>query len=117
MIENFNTDWLFHLGDVPDAKEMAFDDSDWRAVRVPHDWSAELSFTQEETGGCTAFLPGGIGWYRKSFTVPESSQGKVVRIDFDGVYNNSDVWINGRHLGHRPYGYSPFSYDMSQYPN
>ncbi len=114
LTENFNRGWMFNLGDVPEAKFAGFDDSGWRAVRVPHDWSVELSFTQENAGGCTAFLPGGIGWYRKTFTVPESAKGKLVRIEFDGVYNNSDVWINGHHLGHRPYGYSPFSYEISE---
>ncbi|VGO17565.1 Beta-galactosidase BoGH2A [Pontiella desulfatans] len=113
-VEDFNRGWKFNLGNVPEAKAAAFDDSGWRGVKLPHDWSVELSFTNN-AGGCTAWLPGGIGWYRKTFMVPAASQGKTVRVDFDGVYNNSDVWINGRHLGHRPYGYTPFSYDLSEH--
>lgn len=114
-VEDFNRNWKFHLGDVPEASGS--DDVQWRDVRLPHDWSVELSFTTNNAGGCTGFLPGGIGWYRKTFTVPESSRGKVVRIDFDGIYNNSEVWINGHLLGTRPYGYTPFSCDLSKYLN
>lgn len=115
VVQDFNRGWKFKLGDVPEAHHAQFDDSTWDAVRLPHDWSVGLSFTQEEAGGCTGFLPGGIGWYRKSFNVPASSKDEIVRLDFDGVYNNSDVWINGHHLGHHPYGYAPFSYDLSRY--
>lgn len=117
MIENFNREWIFNLGDVPGAQVSGFDDSGWRGVCLPHDWSVELSFGTNNAGGCTGFLPGGIGWYRKHFIAPESSRGKTVRIDFDGVYNNSDVWINGHHVGHRPYGYSPFSYEIQDFLN
>ncbi|MDF7825583.1 glycoside hydrolase family 2 TIM barrel-domain containing protein [Pontiellaceae bacterium B12227] len=117
MTEDFNAGWVFNLGDVAGAEARAFKDAAWRSVKLPHDWSVELSFTTEDAGGCTGFLPGGIGWYRKTFTVPASSKGQLVRIDFDGVYNNSDVWINGHHLGHRPYGYSPFSYDLTEHLN
>ena len=113
IVEDFNNHWFFHLGDEPKAEAPDFDDAGWQAATLPHDWSVALPFTTEEAGGCTAFLPGGIGWYRKSFAVPESFKGKVVRIDFDGVYNNADVWINGHHLGQRPYGYAPFSYNLS----
>jgi hypothetical protein len=117
MMEGFDKGWRFHFGDVSSAKEVAFDDADWQAVRLPHDWSVEQSFSEENTGGCTGFLPGGIGWYRKTFSVPASSRGQGVRIDFDGVYNNSDVWINGHHLGRRPFGYIPFSYNLSEHLN
>ena len=82
---------------------------------MPHDWSVEHSFTQEKTSGATAYLPGGIGWYRKSFTLPSNSSNKVTWIEFDGVYSNSEVWINGEYLGKRPYGYIPFKYDLTQY--
>ncbi|VGO22481.1 glycoside hydrolase family 2 TIM barrel-domain containing protein [Pontiella sulfatireligans] len=116
-VDNFNADWKFNLGDVTEAKGAAYDDAAWRGVQLPHDWSVELSFTTEDAGGCTGFLPGGIGWYRKTFTVPASSKGRVVRVDFDGVYSNSEVWINGHHLGMHPYGYSPFSYDLSKHLN
>ncbi|MEO0796739.1 MAG: sugar-binding domain-containing protein [Verrucomicrobiota bacterium] len=114
---DFNENWQFHLGDVPAAKEQSFDDSKWRTLTVPHDWSVELSFTQENAGGSTAFLPGGIGWYRKSFTLPESAKSQVTWVEFDAIYNNAEVWINGHKLGFHPYGYTPFSYDLTPYLN
>ncbi|WP_052293074.1 sugar-binding domain-containing protein [Coraliomargarita akajimensis] len=114
---HFNDNWQFILEDVPAAKEASFDSSAWRTLKVPHDWSVELSFTQEKAGGSTAYLPGGIGWYRKSFTLPESAKEQVTWIEFDGIYNNAEVWINGHYLGMRPYGYVAFSYDLSQYLN
>lgn len=117
VVDDFSKDWKFKLGDVPEAKAESFDDAEWRTLNVPHDWSVEHSFTTNETGGCTAFLPGGIGWYRKTFTVPDESKGRIVRIDFDGIYNNSEVWINGHYLGKRPFGYIPFSYDLSEHLN
>ena len=80
--QDFNFDWTFTRGDPADAQSPAFDDSGWRAVRLPHDWSVELSFTQEETGGSTAFLPGGIGWYRKHFQVPEEYRDEKIFIQF-----------------------------------
>ena len=111
--QDFNFGWKFSRGDSPEATLPAFDDSAWRDIRLPHDWSVEESFTQEETAGATAFLPGGIGWYRKRFTLPQEAQGKVTWIEFDGVYNNAKVWINGHPLGQRPYGYIPFRYDLT----
>ncbi|WOO39307.1 sugar-binding domain-containing protein [Rubellicoccus peritrichatus] len=114
---NFNADWLFHLGDIPEAFKTDQDDSSWRQLNVPHDWSAEQSFTQEDAGGSTAFLPGGIGWYRKHFKMPDSASDQITRIEFDGIYNNAEVWINGHYLGMRPYGYVPFSYDLTAHLN
>ncbi|QBG49219.1 glycoside hydrolase family 2 protein [Verrucomicrobia bacterium S94] len=114
---NFSADWRFFPGDAPEAMAAVFDDSAWRRLDVPHDWSVEHAFSTNETGGCTAFLPGGIGWYRKSFEIPESGKGRIYRIDFDGVYNNSEVWVNGHYLGKRPYGYIPFSYELTEYLN
>lgn len=115
IVQDFNFDWKFHLGDVPNAEKKTFNDHSWKTVRLPHDWSVELSFTPENTAGATAFLPGGIGWYRKTFDVPASWQNQQTRIEFDGVYSNSEVWINGHLLGKHPYGYSPFSYDLTPY--
>ena len=112
---DFNFDWKFYWGDVENAHAVDFDDNDWRDIRLPHDWSVEHVFTQENTAGATAFLPGGIGWYRKSFTMPASAKNKVTRVEFDGVYTNAEVWINGEYLGKRPYGYIPFSYDVTSY--
>ncbi len=112
-VERFDGGWRFMLGDPPAALGEAFDDSAWTPVRLPHDWSIGLSFTTNDAGGCTAFLPGGVGWYRKAFVVPEKSRGKVVRVDFDGVYNNAEVWINDHFLGFHPYGYTPFAFELS----
>jgi beta-galactosidase len=87
-------------------------------VDLPHDWSIEGPFdAKNPTGGAGGFLPAGIGWYRKTFTVPAADRGKLVFIDFDGVMANSDVWINGFHLGKRPYGYVGFRYELTPHVN
>jgi len=99
----FDFGWKFNIGDAYNAKERAFDDSEWRKLDLPHDWSIEQEFSQEYAS-CTGYLPGGIGWYRKTFAVPESYKGKMVSIQFDGIYNNSEVWANGHFLGYRPNG-------------
>ncbi|MDL2211121.1 DUF4982 domain-containing protein [Bacteroides sp. OttesenSCG-928-M17] len=112
--ESFNENWKFHNGDTPDASDPAYDDSDWRVLQLPHDWSIEQPFNRENpsaTGG--GFLPGGIGWYRKSFRFDEKDIEKRLFIDFDGVYMNSEVFINGHSLGVRPFGYIGFRYDLT----
>lgn len=112
--ERFNDGWHFHLGDIPEARAPRFDDSGWRELELPHDWAIEGDFSEEHPSGSGGgALPGGIGWYRKSFSLAPSDEGKKVFIDFDGVYMNSDVWINGTHLGHRPFGYISFRYDLT----
>lgn len=115
---DFNKDWKFFLGNDSLAYEEGHDDSKWRKLNLPHDWSIESDFKKEapatNQGGS---LPGGIGWYRKSFMVPLADSGRIFRIDFDGVYRNSEVWINGNYLGKRPYGYVPFSYELTKYLN
>lgn len=115
---NFNDGWRFQRetnGSIAGAQTPAFDDSAWRELNLPHDWSIELDFNPNSPatheGG---FLDGGIGWYRKTFTLPESMAGKSISIDFDGVYMNSSTYLNGRLLGTYPYGYNPFSYDISE---
>ncbi len=111
---SFDADWRFLKSDVPGAEKPAFTDATWRRLNVPHDWSIEGPIDQtNKTGGAGAFLPGGVGFYRKSFTLPTSSQRKRVFIEFDGVMANSDVWINGVHLGKRPFGYVSFRYEMT----
>ena len=115
--EDFNFDWRFHYGDVENGFYIETNDDNWSEVRLPHDWSVEHSFTQENTGGATAFLPGGIGWYRKYFNIPTSYRDRKTCIQFDGVYTNSEVWINGHRLGERPFGYAPFSYDLTPHLN
>jgi len=115
---SFNQDWRFHLGDVSDGQRPDLDDSQWRTLNVPHDWSIEGAFDEKSPAGTGGgALNGGIGWYRKTFTVPLSSKGKSVFIDFDGVYRNSEVWINGNYLGKRPYGYSSFQYELTRFLN
>jgi beta-galactosidase len=112
----FNFDWKFLKGDNSDAFKIKFDDSDWRIVDLPHDFSIEGPF-KKEYASSTGYLPGGIGWYRKEFIVPDSIKGKKVFIQFDGIYKNSEVWINEHFLGKRPYGYSSFQYDLTPYLN
>lgn len=114
-VVNFNEGWSFHLGDVAGAEQEDFDASSWRVLNVPHDWSIEQNYTTIKTAGSTGFLPAGIGWYRKTFELKAKELSKVTHIEFDGVYCNSEVWINGHYLGIRPYGYIPFSYDLSKY--
>ncbi len=115
-IDDFCASWKFQLGDVPNGSDPGFNDSQWRVLDLPHDWSIEGEFSKDNpaTPGGGA-LPGGMGWYRKAFSVPESSKGKAVFIEFDGVYRNSQVWINGNELGKRPYGYSSFRYELTQF--
>jgi beta-galactosidase len=110
---SFDSAWKFHLGDVSGAQGATFDDSAWTSLDVPHDWSISLPFNQSslsvESGG---YLDGGIGWYRKSFTLPASS-GQKVFVQFDGVYMDSTVYLNGTQVCARPYGYSSFECDLT----
>ena len=107
--------WRFQLGDEPRAAQPVFDDTAWRTLDVPHDWSIEGVFSTppagENNGG---YFPHGIGWYRKTFALAADASRKVV-VEFDGVYMNSEVWINGRFLGRRPYGYIGFRYDLTEF--
>lgn len=112
-IDDFNFDWKFSLEDKPGAEKSDCNDSSWSNIRLPHDWSIEQSYSQTNTSSSTGFLPGGIGWYRKTFNLPEEDQGKTIWIEFDGVYNNSRVYLNGVLVGSRPNGYSSFSFDLS----
>ena len=113
---DFNKGWKFFLGNDSLAIDPGFDDSRWRSLSLPHDWSIESDFIKEVPatiqGGS---LPGGIGWYRKTFILPASAKNKNISIEFDGVYKNSEVWINGHYLGKRPYGYVAFSYDLTPF--
>jgi beta-galactosidase len=117
-ISNFDKDWHFHLGNVNEGEKTSLIDANWRLLNLPHDWSIEGKFSKDNLatpeGGA---LPGGIGWYRKTFTVPAASKNRLVYIDFDGVYQKSDVWINGHHLGFRPNGYISFRYELTPYLN
>ncbi|WP_308599779.1 glycoside hydrolase family 2 TIM barrel-domain containing protein [uncultured Dysgonomonas sp.] len=113
---DFTEGWKFYLGDDSIAYNTQYDDAKWRILDLPHDWSIEADFSLKNpaTPGGGA-LPGGIGWYRKDFVVDKSDEGKNVYIDFDGIYWNSKVWINGHLLGERPNGYISFRYDLTPY--
>lgn len=104
--------WRFHLGECEEAWYKGYDDSSWRKVMVPHDWSVEAPFSKTYSSG-TGYLQGGTGWYRARFHLPEEYRGKRVRLVFDGVYKNSQVFCNSYYLGKRPNGYISFSYDIS----
>jgi beta-galactosidase len=115
---NFNRDWRFNLGDVTNGQAPDLDDTKWRALNLPHDWSIEGEFSEKNPAGIGGgALPGGMGWYRKTFNLPETAKGKFVFIDFDGVYRNSEVWINGHFLGKRPNGYISFQYNLTRWLN
>src|SRR5438874_7595829 len=114
VILDFDPDWKFHLGDVIRGEDVALNDSSWRTLDLPHDWSIEGEFSARNPAGAGGgALPGGVGWYRKAFAVAERDSNQLVFVEFDGVYRNSQVWINGHYLGKRPYGYSSFSYELT----
>jgi beta-galactosidase len=125
----FDSDWKFLKGNPSNAQSPNFDDSKWRTLDLPHDWSIEdLSgqspdsiigpFSKSSVGKmCTGYTVGGIAWYRKNFTSDKLEKGKTVYLQFDGIYMNSDVWINGKHVGNHPYGYTSFYYDISSFLN
>ncbi|GAA4736229.1 beta-galactosidase GalB [Flavisolibacter ginsenosidimutans] len=104
------------MGNDSAANKVSYNDSKWRTLNLPHDWSIEGTFSETyPTTFNQGALPAGIGWYRKTFSLPLSSKNKIVSIRFDGVYRNSEVWINGHYLGKRPYGYSSFQYELTPY--
>jgi beta-galactosidase len=121
---DFDPDWKFVLVNAEDvtdptgaytnAYEPSFDDSSWQAVDLPHDWSIHLTpVAAPYTVSYNGFLPGGLGWYRKTFTLPSWMTGKRIAVEFDGVYENSYVYVNGSLLGNHPYGYTGFHYDLT----
>ncbi|MGE4587681.1 MAG: glycoside hydrolase family 2 TIM barrel-domain containing protein, partial [Mangrovibacterium sp.] len=108
----FDMDWRFHPGDPDGAENINYKDNDWRVLNLPHDWSIEGEYDEQAiTGGSGGYLPAGIGWYRKHFKLPATSQN--LWIEFDGVYMNSEVWINGHSLGKHVNGYTSFYYDIT----
>ena len=112
----FNKGWKFHQGDIRNGGQNTDDTTIWRNVTLPHDWSIEGPFS-DEWASATGYLPGGIGWYKKTFNVPASWQSKKVFIYFDGVYKNSTVWLNGHYIGNRPNGFIPFEYELTKFLN
>lgn len=116
--ENFDFDWKFTKGDFQKASEVSFDDKGWEQLNVPHDWSILDTFAEDNpTGRPGGFASGGVGWYRKHFTLDDKDAASLISIEFGGVYENSEVWINGHYLGKRPFGYISFNYDMTPYLN
>ena len=109
-----NKGWRFHLGECEDAWYKGYKADHWQKVMIPHDWSIEKPFSKDYSSG-TGYLAGGIGWYRLMFRLTEKYKGKCIRIVFDGVYKNSQVWCNSYYLGKRPNGYASFSYDISDF--
>lgn len=111
---SFDDDWLFSRSEDQNPEAIAFDDRAWRRLSVPHDWSIEGPFEEKNpTGGAGGFLPSGVGWYRKHFTLSAAAESQRVFVAFDGVMENSRVWINGTFLGERPSGYVSFRYDLT----
>jgi hypothetical protein len=108
------TDWKFNLGDVTYGENELFDDSKWENVQVPHDWSVK-QIPSPQYASCMGYLPGGIGWYRTKVTIPASATDKRFFVYFEGVYNNSEVFFNGRWLGKHYDGYTSFMYDVTPY--
>jgi beta-galactosidase len=107
-------DWKFHLGDPAGAQDPGFDDQSWRLLDLPHDWAFEAPFAPDAAQGDRGgYKPGGIGWYRRTLDLPPAGQGRHVRLEFDGVYMNSQVWLNGRAVGGRAYGYLSFTCDLT----
>jgi len=114
----FDYNWKFFLGDASEAKSNNYDDESWRKLDLPHDWSIEGKVNpKNSTGGGGGYFPAGIGWYRKTFQIPDAWKANRIAIYFEGIYMNSEVFINGKSLGVRPYGYTSFSYDLTPYLN
>lgn len=113
---DLNQNWKFSLSGSDAAKSPKFDDNDWKTVNVPHDWAFNKGISIDgQQGDKGGYFDGGLGWYRKSFDVSGAWLDKRVVIDFEGVYMNSEVWINGHYLGKKAYGYISFQYDIGQY--
>ena len=111
--QSFDKDWRFVLGDSAQMAKADYNDSWWRQLDVPHDWAREGDFyVGNPSGAGGGALPGGIGWYRKHFSLDKIEK---VFLEFDGVYMNSTVYVNGQKVGFRPYGYSSFEYDITPY--
>jgi beta-galactosidase len=114
--QRFNFDWKFALGDAAENSAINFDDSTWRKLDLPHDWSIEgKSEKNNPSGGDGGFYPMGTGWYRKTFSAPKEWKNQKIAIYFEGVYMNAQVFINGKSVGIQPYGYTSFEYDLTPY--
>lgn len=110
-LHHLETEWRFHRGDIDEGADPALDDSDWVPVEIPHDWSIKGPFDPDTAGKQQqGFAPGGAGWYRRD--LPGDIAGDAT-LRFDGVYRDFDVYVDGEHIGHRPYGYSTVTYDLA----
>lgn len=114
--------WKFHLGDLSGGESLELDDSSWRNLNLPHDWSIEdIGDTGSPLDSAaigainTGYFRGGTAWYRKQLDVPEGMEDKRYYLQFDGIYMDADIWVNGIHLGNHPYGYTSFWYDISEH--
>lgn len=118
IVRNFDDNWSFVQQDAAGAEKVDYDASKWKKLSVPHDWSIEGAYDKANpTARGGGYLPAGIGWYRKSFSLDEAIAKNKISIEFDGIMANSDVYINGFHLGKRPYGYISFNYDLTRHLN
>lgn len=116
--QSLNADWMFAKGDIEGAETKAGASADWQKVSLPHDWAIAGPFDQHAAAtGSGAWLPTGVVWYRKNFSVNPADKGRRVFVEFDGVMDRSGVWINGMHVGHRPNGYSSFRYEITDHVN
>lgn len=117
MRSKVDLNWRFHLGEAEGAEAVDFDDSSWRLLNLPHDWTIEGEYDKSNPSGVRGgYLPGGVGWYRKELTVPDAWRtGKKLYLEFDGVFRNSEVYADGQLLGKRPYGWISFAYDITDY--
>ena len=115
--QTFDFDWKFTLSSPAGAEAPDFDDTAWSDVQLPHDWSMTLPYLSPAEGGkgSMGFMQGGVGWYRKSFTVPAAWKGRRISLEFDGVYHRATVYVNGREAGFHPYGYTAFAYDITDF--
>ena len=111
--QNLNSEWRFSLNADSSCIDPDFDDSNWRMLNIPHDWSVELPLAEDNPGGkANGYFAGGTGWYRKTIDVPESYRQKSLYLQFEGIYRDADIWINGKHAGKQLYGYNEINIDI-----
>jgi len=114
---NFDEGWKFRLGELTNASDVALDDSQWKSLDLPHDWSVELPFSKEKGEIATGQLLGGTGWYRKTFKLQPDQDKKIINLYFEGAYMETEVWLNGKKVDYHPYGYTSFFCNITPYCN